>query len=163
LKYYLIEQYYGRKIPGMRSVTRDLRAKGEGLYRKKDAIIVAGPSRGPAAAINGRYTMDPVQETPAYETLSPWAEVDPVSPRGLTAERPADLAGKTIGLYHIWKRASRPLLEVLERELARRYPSATFKWYQETQMNTPEAESVNKGPFEDWLKELDTVIFAYGD
>jgi hypothetical protein len=25
-----------------------------------------------------------------YETLSPWAEADPVSPRGLSAERPVD-------------------------------------------------------------------------
>jgi hypothetical protein len=101
--------------------------------------------------------------SPAYETLSPWAEVDPVAPRGLTAERPADLAGKTIGLYHIWKRASKPLLEVLEKELTRRYPDAAFTWYQETQMNTPEAESVNRNQFEGWLKGLDTLIVAYGD
>ena len=85
------------------------------------------------------------------------------APRGLTAERPADLTGKTIGLFHIWKRASKPLLDVLERELSQRFPTATFKWYRETAMNTPEIESDNKGPFEDWLKELDTVIFAYGD
>jgi hypothetical protein len=107
--------------------------------------------------------MNPASETFAFETLSPWAEADPVAPRGLTAERPADLAGKTIGLFHIWKRASKPLLDVLERELSRRFPTATFKWYRETAMNTPEIESDNRGPFEDWLKELDTVIFAYGD
>ncbi len=105
----------------------------------------------------------PQNASPAYETLSPWAEVDPVAPRGLTVERPADLAGKTIGLYHIWKRASKPLLDVLEKELSRRYPDATFAWYQETQMNTPEAESINKEKFEDWLKGLDTLIVAYGD
>jgi len=105
----------------------------------------------------------PQNPSPGYETLSPWAEVDPMAPRGLTAERPADLAGKTIGLYHIWKRASKPLLDVLERELSRRYPDATFTWYQETQMNTPEAESINKERFEAWLKELDTVVIAYGD
>ena len=105
----------------------------------------------------------PDNASPAYETLSPWADVDPVSPRGLTAERPADLASRNIGLYHIWKRASKPLLESLEKELARRYPDATFKWYQETQMNMPEAESVNRERFEVWLKELDTLIVAYGD
>ncbi len=98
-----------------------------------------------------------------YETLSPWAEADPVSPRGLSADRPADLAGKTIGLFHIWKRASRPILEVLERELKQRVPSARFSWYEETEMNTPEIESRGKAKFEDWLKELDTVVFAYGD
>jgi len=100
---------------------------------------------------------------PLYETLNPWADADPISPRGLTAERLADLNGKKIGLFHIWKRASRPILEVLERELKKRYPSASFSWYSESQLNTPEIESVNHKKFEDWLKELDTVFFAYGD
>ena len=90
-----------------------------------------------------------------YETLGLWAEADPVTPRGLTAERPVDLAGKTIGLFHIWKRASRPILEVLEQELKQRFPSVRFSWYTETEMNTPEIESRASGKFEDWLKELD--------
>lgn len=98
-----------------------------------------------------------------YETLSPWAEADPVSPRGLSTERPADLAGTNIGLFHIWKRASRPILEVLEKELKQRVPSARFSWYAESEMNTPEIESRGKTKFEEWLKELDTVVFAYGD
>ena len=100
---------------------------------------------------------------PLYEVLSPWAEADPVVPRGLVTERPSDLAGKKIGLFHIWKRASKPILDVLERELKNRFPTANFSWYAESQMNTPEIESKNRLQYEDWLKGLDTVIFTYGD
>ena len=98
-----------------------------------------------------------------YEVLSPWAEADPVPQRGLVTARPGDLAGKKIGLFHMWKRASKPTLGVLERKIKEKYPTAEFIWYQESQMNTPEIESGNKPQYEDWLKEVDTVIFTYGD
>jgi hypothetical protein len=98
-----------------------------------------------------------------YEVLSPWAEADPVPQRGLTAERLADLNGKTIGLFHMWKRASKPTLGVLESKIKEKYPGAEFSWYEESELNTPEIESRNKAQYEDWLKEIDTVIFTYGD
>jgi hypothetical protein len=103
------------------------------------------------------------KETPLYEVISPWAEADPVPPRGLTAARPPDMDSKTIGLFHIWKRASKPILEVLERELKKRFPAARFIWYTESRMNTPEIESENIKKYEAWLKGLDAVLFAYGD
>ncbi len=59
-----------------------------------------------------------------YTVLSPWAEVDPVSLRGLTVERPGDLTGKTIGLFHMWKRSSKSILAALERQLRVKYLSA---------------------------------------
>jgi hypothetical protein len=52
-----------------------------------------------------------------YATLNPWAEVDPKTLRGLTAARPASLDGKTIGLFHMWKRASQPILQSIEKHL----------------------------------------------
>ena len=107
--------------------------------------------------------MDTTKVIPSYEVLSPWAEADPVLPRGLVTERPADLASKKIGLFHIWKRASKPVLEVLEKKLKAEFPNAEFSWYAESQMNTPEIESRNKAQYEDWLKGIDTVIFTYGD
>ena len=103
------------------------------------------------------------KESPSYEVISPWAEADITPPRGLTAERPTDLNGKKVGLYYMWKRASKPILEVVERELKKRFPAAAFSWYQESEMNKPEIESHNKAQFEAWLKGLDTAIFAYGD
>jgi hypothetical protein len=107
--------------------------------------------------------MDVKNEKQLYEVLSPWAEADPVLPRGLTATRLMELNGKNIGLFHIWKRASQPILEVLERELKQQFPTARFNWYAESQMNTPEIESRNKEQYEAWLKGMDAVIFAYGD
>ena len=103
------------------------------------------------------------KRTDLYEVLSPWADVDPVTYKGLRAERPANLEGKTIGLFHMWKRASKPILAVLERRLKAKYPSAQFSWYSESEINTPEVESRNLARYEDWLKGLDAVIFTYGD
>ena len=99
----------------------------------------------------------------SYEVLSPWAEVDPVTLRGLKAERPATLAGKTIGLFYMWKRASKPILTALEKSLKEKLPTAVFSWYAESEVNTPEIESANIAKYENWLKSLDAVIFAYGD
>lgn len=107
--------------------------------------------------------MNQKKETLLYEVISPWAEADPIPPKGLTVERPADLDGKNIGIFHNWKRASKPLLEVLERELKKRFPDARFSWYMDSHRNTPEVESENKAKYEAWLKGLDTVLFAYGD
>lgn len=98
-----------------------------------------------------------------YAVLNPWAEVDPVAPRGLTTARPTALDGKTIGLFHMWKRASKPILQSLEKHLKARFPTARFSWYAESVVNTPEIESPNKAKYENWLKGLDTVIFTYGD
>jgi hypothetical protein len=99
----------------------------------------------------------------AYEVLSPWAEVDPVVLRGLRAERPAELKGKKIGLFHMWKRASKPILTALEKRLKEKFPTAQFSWYAESEINTPEIESGNVAKYEAWLKGVDTVIFTYGD
>src|SRR4030042_4786205 len=99
---------------------------------------------------------------PVYEVMSPWADADPVPPRGLS-ERLDTLDGKKIGLYYMWKRASKPMLEVVERLLLEKYPSVKLSWYQESEMNTPEIESGNKDKFEEWLKTVDGVIMTYGD
>jgi ABC-type lipopolysaccharide export system ATPase subunit len=60
-----------------------------------------------------------------YEVLSPWAEVDPIPLKGLTPRLP-ELNGKNIGLLINGKRASRPILSVVERKFKERYPTATF-------------------------------------
>lgn len=98
-----------------------------------------------------------------YEVMSPWAEIDPVAARGLTAPRLDTLEGKKIGLFHMWKRASKPILTVVEERLKGRYPTTEFTWYEESVMNTPEVESPNKAQFEEWLKGVDAVILTYGD
>jgi hypothetical protein len=97
------------------------------------------------------------KSTASYEVLSPWADADPITLRGLRAERPVKLEGKRIGLFHMWKRASKPILTVLEQRLKEKFPKATFSWYSESEVNTPEIESSNVTKYEDWLKGVDTA------
>ncbi|HSW58162.1 MAG TPA: hypothetical protein VLH15_07150 [Dehalococcoidales bacterium] len=107
--------------------------------------------------------MTSISQPANYAVLSPWAEVDPVTLRGLSAPRPTSLEGKTIGLFYMWKRASKPILQALEKHLKTRFPTLSFSWYAESVVNTPEVESPNKARYEDWLKGVDAVIFTYGD
>jgi hypothetical protein len=90
-----------------------------------------------------------------YEVLSPWAEADPVPPKGLTAPRLDTLAGKKIGLYCNNKRAAQPILTILEKKLKERFPTSQSSWYNNHQTNVPE--------FDDWLKNVDAVVAAVGD
>lgn len=97
-----------------------------------------------------------------YEVLSPWAVVDPIPLRGL-APRLGSLDGKTIGLFKNFKRAAGPILEVVERELQERYPSARFAWFNSDAANVLETETDNSEKFEEWAKEIDAAVTSVGD
>lgn len=97
-----------------------------------------------------------------YEVLSPWAEADPISFRGISA-RVTDLAGKKIGLLRNSKRAAQPTLQVVEERLKQRFPTAGFSWFSNLKPNETVIEQGRKDEFEDWLKGVDAVIAAYGD
>jgi len=97
-----------------------------------------------------------------YEVLSPWAEVDPIPLRGISP-RIDDLAGKKIGLFRNFKRAARPMMMVVERELKKRYPTAEFSWFESTGTNVLETETENKEKFAAWAKEIDAAVTAVGD
>jgi hypothetical protein len=90
-----------------------------------------------------------------YEVLSPWAEANPVRPKGLTAPRLDSLEGKKIGLYRNNKKAAQPILTILEQKLKEKFPTSQFSWYNLHQTNIPE--------FDDWLKGVDAVVAAVGD
>jgi hypothetical protein len=90
-----------------------------------------------------------------YEVMSPWAEADPVPPKGLTAPRLDSLVGKKIGLYRNDKRAAQPILTILEKKLKEKFPTSQISWYNTHQTNVPE--------FDDWLKSVDAVVAAVGD
>ncbi len=97
-----------------------------------------------------------------YEVLNPWAEVDPVPPKGISA-RLADLKGKTIGLYaNDYKVASRPILTVVERKLKERFPSLKFSWFVYDH-NLRVTETGDKARFEEWVKGIDMAVGAVGD
>jgi hypothetical protein len=98
-----------------------------------------------------------------YEVLSPWAEADPVPLRGITP-RVADLAGKKIGLLGNTKRATRPILTVVEGKLKERFPTSEISSYITLNAIGPnEVETENKAKFEEWLKGVDAVVAAVGD
>jgi len=97
-----------------------------------------------------------------YEVLSPWAEVDPVPPRGISP-RLAELEGKTIGLFaESYKIASVPILTVVEQKLKERFPSLKFSWLRHG-VNIAINETGDKARFEEWVKGVDTVVTAIGD
>jgi hypothetical protein len=97
-----------------------------------------------------------------YEVLSPWADADPVTLKGL-APRITDLAGKRIGLLRNGKRAAEPILTVTEKILQKKYPTAEFIWFRARSFSVSELEKDRRQEFEDWIKSVDAVIAAVGD
>ncbi len=96
-----------------------------------------------------------------YEVLNPWAEVDPIGMRGIT-RRVDDLLGKKIGLLFNGKRASQPILEVVERAFKDRFPTSEFSYFGPTG-NRDVIGSPDESSFRDWAKGVDVVIAAVGD
>jgi hypothetical protein len=96
-----------------------------------------------------------------FSVLNPWAEVDPVPMRGITP-RVSDLNGKKIGLLYNGKRASQPILTVVERKLKALYPAAKFSYFGPTG-NQEVTGSPLQPAFEAWVKSVDTVVSAVGD
>jgi hypothetical protein len=97
-----------------------------------------------------------------YEVLSPWADADPVPLRGI-APRPAELAGKKIGLFSNRKRAALLTLGAVERELLAKYPSAQTSWYECSTINTPEMLTDGRARFEAWVASVDAVVLSVAD
>ena len=97
------------------------------------------------------------------EVLSPWAEVDYAGARGLNP-RVDNLDGKRIGMFAHFKGHSPVILKAVEEELTQRYPNATFTYLQYPK-DTREAEHDPefRPVLEEWLKDVDCVIAAYGD
>ena len=97
-----------------------------------------------------------------YEVLSPWAEIDPISPRGISP-RVTDLVGKTIGLLCDSKIAARRIQVVVEKELKARFPTAKFAWWlPEAGVREYEIKATDK-KLQNWVKGVDTVILSVGD
>ena len=106
--------------------------------------------------------MTPEKSGAFYEVLSPWAEADPVTQRGINP-RLTDLAGKKIGLLRNSKRAAEPSLKIVEDRLKKRYPTLQFSWFANLTPNEMSITQDIKDDFEKWIKEVDAVIASYGD
>lgn len=98
----------------------------------------------------------------SYEVLSPWAEADPIPLKGLSP-RLTDLAGKKIGLLCNNKRAAPLILDVTERILKERYPSAETSRFKANSFSVSALEADRRAEFEDWIKGVDVVVAAVGD
>lgn len=98
-----------------------------------------------------------------YEVLNPWAEVDPIPLKGLSAARVDNLGGKKIGLFVNYKRAARPIAESVERRLKAMYPDAQISYFVSTEWNVSVVETKNKDRFEAWAKGVNAVILSVGD
>lgn len=98
------------------------------------------------------------------EVLSPWAEVDPISFRGLTAPRLTDLAGKKIGLFASSKPISKRIMMAVEGKLKERFPTSETSWYiGEGSWAVIQLETQNKERYKEWVNGVDAVIAAVGD
>ena len=97
-----------------------------------------------------------------YEVLSPWAEADPIPLRGISP-RVKSLAGKKIGLFRNSKRAALPIMNVVERRLREKFPTAEFTEFANLRPNEMIIEQDAKEEFEAWLKGVDAVIATFGD
>jgi hypothetical protein len=101
-------------------------------------------------------------QPPQFKVLNPWAEVDPMPPRGISARLDA-LAGKKIGLFANFKRASRPILASVEKRLKTMYPDIETSLFDSRGANVIESETKNREQFAAWAKGVDAVILAVGD
>lgn len=99
---------------------------------------------------------------PQFRVLSPWADADPIQPRGISP-RLNTLAGKRIGLFANFKRASRPILASVERRLKTMYPDCQTLLFDSRGANVIETETKNRESFIAWAKGVDAVILAVGD
>jgi hypothetical protein len=96
-----------------------------------------------------------------YEILNPWADADPIPLRGISP-RPADLAGRTIGLFAGYKMASQPVLAEVEKRLKERFPTAKFNHFLCNE-HVDVQDFRNRSDLEQWLSGVDAVVCAVGD
>jgi hypothetical protein len=119
------------------------------------SVVMAG--QDPSNAQSSKNTA-----APQFKVLNPWAEVDPIIPRGISP-RLNTLAGKKIGLFANFKRASRPIVTEVGKRLKAMYPDCETSLYDSRGANVVESETKSKEQFAAWVKGVDAVILAVGD
>jgi hypothetical protein len=99
---------------------------------------------------------------PQFRVLNPWAEVDPIVPRGISP-RLNSLAGKKIGLFSNFKRAARPIATEVGKRVKAMYPDCETSLFDSRGANVVETETKNREQFIAWVKGVDAVVLAVGD
>jgi hypothetical protein len=121
------------------------------------AIMATAVASDPSTAQVAKSTADT-----QFEVLNPWAEIDPIPARGISP-RLQNLAGKKIGLFVNYKRASRPMAASVERRLKGMFPDIQTSLFDSRDPNVTESETGNKEKFAAWAKGVDAVILMVGD
>ena len=98
----------------------------------------------------------------AYEVLSPWAEADPISLKGLSP-RVDKLDGKKIGLLCNNKRAAPLVLDATEKLIKKKFPTAVISRFYTRSFSVSSLEKDREAEFNKWIKGVDAVIAAVGD
>ena len=113
-----------------------------------------------------------------YEVLSPWAEADPVSLKGISP-RVSSLDKKRIGLFHHSKLAGPYITAAVEKALKEKFSTADFSYFRFSRLadldsgsdrgglgitaTDPLLEKKELESFESWLEGVDAVVAAVGD
>ena len=116
-------------------------------------LVATGPSPTPFASAAPEIQ---------YEVLSPWAEVDPVPPRGLSPRLSA-LDGKKIGLFVNTKRAAKPMAAAIAKRLKEKFPTSETSLFASPLSTVILRESKDGDQFNAWLKSVNAVILLVGD
>lgn len=106
--------------------------------------------------------MSPGQTAAFYEVLSPWAEADPILLKGL-APRLDKLNGKKIGLLCNNKRAATLIIDITEKLIKKKFPTAQISKFFSDSFSVSSLEKDREREFSDWIKGVDAVIAAVGD
>jgi hypothetical protein len=96
-----------------------------------------------------------------YEVMSPWAEVDPVQPKGISPRLP-ELRGRHVGLFNNNKVAAKPILDAVEAELRGRFEGLEVARFGRT-AHVEVADTPDRARYEEWVREVDAVVLAVGD
>jgi hypothetical protein len=116
-------------------------------------LVATGPSPTPFAS-----AAPDIQ----YEVLSPWAESDPIPPRGISA-RLENLAGKKIGLFLNTKRAAKPMAAAIAKRLKEKFPTSETSLFASPLSTVILRDSKDGDQFTAWLKRVNAVILLVGD
>jgi len=117
-------------------------------------LVATGPSQTPLAS-----AASDIQ----YKVLSPWAEVDPVPPRGLSPRLGA-LDGKKIGLFVNTKRAAKPMAAAIAKRLMEKFPTSETSLFTSPLSTIILRESKKEeAQFTAWLKSVNAVVLLVGD
>jgi len=131
------------------------------LMRPVIGILAGMVTMGISTAQTAKSPAAKATET-QYSVLNPWAEVDPIPLRGISP-RLQTLAGKKIGLFANFKRASVPIAESVGKRLKSMYPDIQTSLFHSTDPNVTETETKRREEFIAWIKSVDGVVSVVGD